>query len=99
MTSFRAKSVSYTHLDVYKRQAYNGLRIADSLESGAYAEDPNGIVHYMGVYESEGTYDRSNWSAVARGHARYLWAAEHYLGAKLYGRYLAHGSLQILRCV
>lgn len=39
---------------------------------------------------------RSNWSAVVRGHSRYLWAAEHYLGCNLYGRYLAHGSLQIL---
>ena len=39
---------------------------------------------------------RSNWSAVVRGHSRYLWAAEHYKGANLYGRYLAHGSLQIL---
>lgn len=39
---------------------------------------------------------RGNWSAVARGHSRYLWAAEHYLGCNLYGRYLAHGSLQIL---
>ena len=38
---------------------------------------------------------RGNWSAVARGHSRYLWAAEHYLGANLYGRYLAHGSLQV----
>lgn len=38
---------------------------------------------------------RGNWSAVARGHSRYLWAAEHYLGANLYGRYLTHGSLQI----
>jgi len=40
---------------------------------------------------------RKNWSAVARGHSRYLWAAEHYLGANLYGRYLAHGSLQIMK--
>lgn len=39
---------------------------------------------------------RNNWSAVVRGHSRYLWAAEHYLGANLYGRYLAHGSMQIL---
>lgn len=39
---------------------------------------------------------RSNWSAVACGHNRYLWAAEHYLGCNLYGRYLAHGSLQIM---
>ena len=39
---------------------------------------------------------RENWSAVARGHSRYLWAAEHYRGANLFGRYLAHGSLQIM---
>ena len=39
---------------------------------------------------------RNHWSAVARGHSRYLWAAEHYRGANLFGRYLAHGSLQIM---
>lgn len=39
---------------------------------------------------------RDNWSAVVRGHSRYLWAAEHYQGANFYGRYLAHGSMQIL---
>lgn len=39
---------------------------------------------------------RENWSAVARGHSRYLWASEHYLPANFYGRYLAHGSLQIM---
>lgn len=38
---------------------------------------------------------RGNWSAVVRGHSRYLWAAEHYLGANWYGRYLAHGSMQL----
>ncbi len=30
------------------------------------------------------------------GHSRYLWAAEIYNGANLYGRYLTHGSMQIL---
>lgn len=39
---------------------------------------------------------RDNWAAVVRGHSRYLWAAEHYLGANLFGRYLAHGSMQVL---
>lgn len=39
---------------------------------------------------------RNTWSAVARGHSRYLWAAEQYLGANLFGRYLGHGSLQIM---
>ena len=39
---------------------------------------------------------RDNWSAVARGHSRYFWASEHYRGVNIYGRYLAHGSLQLL---
>lgn len=39
---------------------------------------------------------RNNWSAVVRGHSRYLWAAEHYFGCNLYGRYLGHANLQIL---
>lgn len=47
-------------------------------------------------YGCVSVHRRNNWSAVARGHSRYLWAAEHYRGANLYGRYLAHGSLQIM---
>lgn len=46
-------------------------------------------------YGCVSVHRRNNWSAVVRGHSRYLWAAEHYLGANLYGRYLAHGSLLI----
>ncbi len=46
-------------------------------------------------YGCVSVHRRNNWSAVVRGHSRYLWAAEHYLGANLYGRYLAHGSLFI----
>lgn len=65
------------------------------INKGFRAEaDPQGnlALGYGGVSVQR----RSNWSAVARGHSRYLWAAEHYLGANYYGRYLAHGSLQIL---
>lgn len=36
---------------------YNKDRIKDSKKSGAYAADPSGEVHYMGVYESEGEYE------------------------------------------
>lgn len=46
-------------------------------------------------YGCVSVHRRNNWSAVVRGHSRYLWAAEHYLGANLFGRYLAHGSMQI----
>ena len=35
---------------------YNAQRIKDSKKSGAYATDPNGITHYMGVYEDDGYY-------------------------------------------
>lgn len=38
---------------------------------------------------------RDHWMAAARGFSRYLWAAEHYIGANYYGRYLSHGSLFI----
>ena len=65
------------------------------IEKGFRPEpDPQGNIA-MG-YGCISVQRRSNWSAVARGHSRYLWAAEHYLGANLYGRYLAQGSLQIL---
>lgn len=32
---------------------YNKLRIADSIESGAYAKDIKGKTHYMGIFEAE----------------------------------------------
>lgn len=34
---------------------YNNERIARSRSNGAYAVDANGVTHYMGVYEYEGT--------------------------------------------
>lgn len=36
---------------------YNKGRIKASKKSGAYATDPNGITHYMGVYEQEDDYN------------------------------------------
>ena len=32
---------------------YNNKRIAECKESGAYATDPSGVTHYMGVFETE----------------------------------------------
>ncbi|NDV82527.1 chondroitinase [Bacteroides sp. 51] len=66
------------------------------LTGGGYTPeaDPQGNIA-MG-YGCVSVQRRSNWSAVVRGHSRYLWAAEHYIGANFYGRYLAHGSMQIL---
>ena len=38
--------------------SYNRQRVKDSKKSGAYATDPKGNVHYMGVYEYEGQYEQ-----------------------------------------
>ena len=37
---------------------YNAKRIKDSIANGAYADDPAGVRHYMGVYEQEKTDQR-----------------------------------------
>lgn len=34
--------------------SYNEARIQNSIKHGCFAEDPSGITHYMGVFESEG---------------------------------------------
>ncbi len=55
---------------------------------------PQGFL--MLPYASVATLRHNEWAATVRGHSRYLWAAEHYIGHNLFGRYLAHGSLQIM---
>lgn len=44
---------SVKYLGVIDWDAYNEQRKADSLKSGAWADDPQGERHYMGVYEQE----------------------------------------------
>jgi len=56
--------------------------------------DPNG--NWTMNYAALGIHRRDNWSATAQGHNRYLWAAEHYIGANYYGRYMKHGQVQII---
>ena len=47
-------------------------------------------------YDCSMSLRRDEWLVTFAGHSRYLWAAEIYNGANLYGRYLTHGSMQIL---
>ena len=44
-------SVKYTGMVDWT--GYNTARIAECMESGAYATDPSGVTHYMGVFEAE----------------------------------------------
>ena len=74
-------------------------KIAKLLVDKGFRPEPDPQGNLALGYGCVSVQRRGNWSAVARGHSRYLWAAEHYLGHNLYGRYLAHGSLQILTAV
>ena len=44
---------SVKYLGEIDLKKFNSERIRDSKKSGAYATDPKGITHYMGVYEKE----------------------------------------------
>ena len=47
-------------------------------------------------YNCSMSHRRDNWLVTFAGHSRYLWSSEIYNGANHYGRYLTHGSMQIL---
>ena len=57
-------------------------------------ENPNG--NWTMNYAALGIHRRDSWSVTVQGHSRYLWAAEHYIGANYYGRYMKHGQIQII---
>lgn len=72
------------------------LKMKKLLEAQGFRPEPDPQGNLALGYGCVSVQRRDNWAAVARGHSRYLWAAEHYLPANFYGRYLAHGSMQIL---
>lgn len=64
-------------------------------EAGISAENaPVGCHVYP--YDCSMSLRRDEWLVTFAGHSRYLWASEIYNGANLYGRYLTHGSMQIM---
>ncbi len=77
------------------------MRLATAKETKQFAnkgftaeKSPEGCRIYG--YNGSLSMRRGDWLLTAAGHSRYLWSAEIYQGANLYGRYLTHGSLQLL---
>ena len=65
------------------------------MDAGISAEKaPEGCRAY--AYNCSMSHRRGEWLVTIAGHSRYLWSAEIYNGANLYGRYLTHGSMQIM---
>lgn len=56
-------------------------------------ESPEGTHIY--AYNCSMAHRRDNWLLTVAGHSRYIWASEIYQKANHYGRYLAHGSVQL----
>ncbi|TRX71891.1 chondroitinase family polysaccharide lyase [Carboxylicivirga sp. M1479] len=82
---------AFLRLSAGKKSKYAKAFIKEGIESEA---TPTG--HITMPYACSSVHRRNNWSVSVRGHSRYLWASEQYLGANLYGRYLAHGQLQVM---
>ena len=79
-----------------KASARQELKMKELLEAQGFRPEPDPQGNLALGYGCVSVQRRDNWMAVVRGHSRYLGAAEHYLPANFYGRYLAHGSMQIL---
>lgn len=81
--------------------AYMRLVPADDARSRAFAAQgirpepsPEGTRVYG--YNASLSHRRGDWLMTVAGHSRYVWSAEIYQGANHYGRYLTHGSMQLL---
>ena len=48
------------------------------------------------AYNCSLSYRQDDWLITFAGHSRYLWAAETYQRENHYGRYLTHGSMQLM---
>lgn len=62
-------------------EAYNKEKTDASTASGAYATDPKGVTHYMGVYEDEGEYEEF----ATRGAKKYVCRKHGKLTATISG--------------
>ena len=60
---------------------FNAAAKARSIKHGAYATDPAGVTHYMGVYEDEGIYEEFK----TMGAKKYAYRKEGKLGVTISG--------------
>ncbi|MBQ7268857.1 MAG: sugar lyase [Bacteroidales bacterium] len=79
----------------YLRLAPDGACSRRFLDAGFSAEkSPQGVHSY--AYNCSMSARKDDWLITFAGHSRYLWSSEIYRGANHYGRYLTHGSMEII---
>lgn len=69
-----------------KQLAKEGYTIPES--------DPEGNRTFP--YSCLDIHRRNGWMVAIKGHSRYIWNTETYIGCNLYGRYLNYGNIHIL---
>lgn len=84
-------AAAYLRLVAGKPTKYSKLFLAKGFKA---EKSPEGNRSFS--YSCMDIHRRNDWMVCAMGFSRYLWATETYVGANMYGRYLNHGSLQIL---
>lgn len=82
-------------LRAYLRLAPDSMAARGLKAEGFEAEAAPQGFHYM-PYAGFAAYRVGESLASVRGYSRYLWSHETYVAANLYGRYLAHGHIEIL---
>lgn len=76
-----------------KWDAYNQIRQRASIKSGAWADDPKGRRHYMGVYEFDGAYSRFK----TLGAKKYCYEDEEGLHLTVAGVAKKAGAVELAR--
>lgn len=86
-------SVKYLDRSGIDWTAYNKIRETDSLHSGAWADDMDGIRHYMGVYEHDGSYEEFK----TMGAKKYCYVDETGLHLTVAGVNKKKGAAELVR--
>ncbi|WP_327084942.1 chondroitinase family polysaccharide lyase [Nonomuraea sp. NBC_01738] len=70
--------------------------IAQRLAARGVTAEPSPTGAWAYNYAALAVHRRDDWQVTVRGHNRYLWSTEIYVGANWYGRYNTYGQLQVV---
>jgi chondroitin-sulfate-ABC endolyase/exolyase len=70
--------------------------VAERLAAKGVTAEPAPTGNWAYNHAALAVQRRGEWQVSVRGHNRYLWSTEIYVGANWYGRYNTYGQIQVL---
>ncbi len=70
--------------------------LAARLAAKGVTAEPSPTGNWAVNYAALTVHRRGDWQVTVRGHNRYLWSTEIYVGANWYGRYNTYGQIQVV---